>query len=140
MNVVSRRVASVIEDWIDGPRPAVTDDHGRRPLFATEHGRAHKGTLRTDCYAVTRPCWYGEPCPHDRDPPTCDAANLDGASGCPSSRSPHDLRSGRVTAYRLDDAPRDVVSDRLDASEDVLDRHYDRRNARQRALQRKKWL
>jgi hypothetical protein len=51
-----------------------------------------------------------------------------------------DLRSGRVTPYRLDDVPRQVVSTRLDASEDVLDHHYDRRSARQKALQRERYL
>jgi integrase len=140
VNVIPGRVATVLQDWIDGPRPDKVDDYGREALFTGREGRVHKGTLRFDCYIATRPCWYGEPCPHDRDPEDCEAANARGASKCPSSRSPHDLRSGRVTAYRLDDVPRQVVSDRLDASGDVLDRHYDRRSARQRALQRERYL
>nr|WP_321169913.1 tyrosine-type recombinase/integrase [Salinigranum rubrum] len=140
VNVISRRMASVLSDWIDGPRPRVKDEYDRHPLFTTKHGRVHKGTLRTDAYVVTRPCWYGEECPHDRDPETCEATTVRKASECPSSRSPHDFRSGRVTAYRSDNVPRRVVGDRLDASEDVLDKHYDRRNARQRAIQRQQFL
>jgi hypothetical protein len=41
-----------------------------------------------------------------------------------------------VTYYRREDVPRRVVKDRLDASEDLLDRHYDRRTAREQAEQR----
>jgi hypothetical protein len=58
----------------------------------------------------------------------------------PSSRSPHDVRSGRVTAYRLGDVPRIVVSDRMDASEKILDKHYGCRSERQRAEQRRDHL
>ena len=61
-------------------------------------------------------------------------------SRCPSSRSPHYVRSGRVTRYRLDDVPKQVVSDRMDASSDILDKHYDRRSARQQAEQRRQYL
>jgi hypothetical protein len=61
-------------------------------------------------------------------------------SKCPSARSPHDVRSGRVTGYRLQDVPRVVVSDRMDASEEILDKHYDRRSERQRAAQRREHL
>jgi hypothetical protein len=61
-------------------------------------------------------------------------------SSCPSSRSPHDLRSGRLTYYRLHETDRKVVSDRMDASEDVLDKHYDRRSERRKAEQRRSHL
>lgn len=140
VNIISDHVARVLRDYIDGPRKVVTDDNGRVPLLTTKKGRPAKSTVRADCYKATRPCWIGQPCPHDRDPEECDATDASKASTCPSSRSPHDIRSGRVTSYRRDDVPRRVVSDRLDASEDVLDKHYDRRSERQKAKQRRDYL
>lgn len=73
-------------------------------------------------------------------PVECEATYYKRASTCPSSRSLHDVRSGRVTAYQLQDVPRRVVSDRLDASDDVLDKHYDRRSEREKAEQRCNYL
>ena len=70
----------------------------------------------------------------------CEATHLDHASKCPSARSPHDVRSGRVTFYRREDVPRRVVKERLNASEDILDRHYDRRSDREQAEQRSDFL
>lgn len=139
-NRISEHTAAVVRDYIDGVRPATTDEDGREPLLATTHGRASISTIRTALYRVTRPCWRGEECPHDRDPDECEATHTDHASKCPSSRSPHDVRSGRVTDYRSDGVPRRVVQDQLDASEDVLDRHYDRRGEREKAEQRSNHL
>lgn len=136
-NTVSPFVAAVLEDWIDGPRPDVTDEHGREPLVTTDQGRIARSTMRDAIYRVTRPCWYGKECPHDRDPSTCEATNYKSMSTCPSARSPHDVRSGRVTAYRLADVPRQIVSDRMNAAEPILDKHYDRRSERQKAEQRR---
>lgn len=139
-NVVSKHVARVLQDYIDGPREEVTDDDGRRPLLTSRYGRASSTTIRCDMYSVTRPCWIGLPCPHDRDVEECEATYYQNASKCPSSRPPHDVRKGRVTEYRREDVARRVVSDRLNASEDVLDKHYDRRGARERAEQRRNHL
>ncbi|MFA9428205.1 tyrosine-type recombinase/integrase [Natronorubrum sp. A-ect3] len=139
-NTISGHVAGVLQDYIDGPRKDVTDGHGRDPLLTTGHGRPTVSTIRDTMYGVTRPCWRGEDCPHDREPKDCEATTYTSASKCPSSRSPHDVRSGRVTAYRREDVPRRVVGDRLDASDDILDRHYDRRNAREKANQRRDYL
>jgi integrase len=139
-NRISQYTATVIENYIGGHRHDVTDDNGRAPLLTTEYGRPSRTTIRRTLYRVTRPCWYGEECPHDKDPETCDFTESRHASKCPSSRSPHDLRSGRVTYYRREDVPRRVVQDRLDASEDILDRHYDRRSAREQAEQRSEHL
>lgn len=139
-NSISEYVAGVVRDYIDGPRCDVIDDEGRDPLVTTPQGRIARSTVRDALYRVTRPCWRGEECPHDRDPDDCEATAHGKMSTCPSSRSPHDVRSGRVTAYRLADVPRVVVSDRMDASERVLDKHYDRRSERQRAEQRRDHL
>ncbi len=139
-NRISETASRYIEDFIEYHRPDVTDDHGRNPLITTEYGRPAGNTLRKTLYRITRPCWRSEPCPHDRDLEECDATHLDYASKCPSARSPHDVRSGRVTYYRREDVPRRVVKDRLNASEDILDRHYDRRSDREQAEQRSNFL
>nr|WP_247729893.1 site-specific integrase [Halovivax limisalsi] len=139
-NSIGGHVAGVVQDYIDGPRDQVTDDYGRAPLITTTHGRASRSTLRDTLYSITRPCQRGAGCPHDRDPEECDATYYVKASTCPSSRSPHDVRSGRVTAYRRQDVPRQVVGDRLDASGNILDKHYDRRSERQKAKQRRDYL
>ncbi len=139
-NRISERTARYIADYIEYHRHDVTDEHDREPLITTQYGRPAANTLRTSLYRVTRPCWRGETCPHDRVVDECEATHLDHASKCPSSRSPHDLRSGRVTFYRREDVPRRVVKDRLNASEDILDRHYDRRSDREQAEQRSEYL
>ncbi|GAB3678987.1 tyrosine-type recombinase/integrase [Halopiger thermotolerans] len=139
-NRISEKAARYIEDYIEYHRTDVTDEHGREPLITTRYGRPAGNTFRKTLYRVTRPCWRGEPCPHDRDLDECEATDIDHASKCPSSRSPHDLRSGRVTFYRREDVPRRIVKDRLNASEDILDRHYDRRSDREQAEQRSDYL
>ena len=139
-NRIGEHVAKAIRDYIEGPRHDVTDDHGREPLLTTASGRPVASTVRDTLYRVTRPCWRGEACPHDRNPDECEATRMSKASTCPSARSPHNLRSGRVTYYRRQDVPRRVVKDRLNASEDILDKHYDRRTERERAEQRSNHL
>jgi integrase len=136
VNRIHRQVADVVLDYIDGPRKTVTDDFGRKPLISTAQGRAATTTIRTTLYRVTRPCWRNDGCPHDKDPETCDWTHLEEASKCPSSRSPHDVRKARVTKYRDDGVQRGVVSDRLDASEPILDKHYDRASERDKAERR----
>lgn len=139
-NAINQRVAHTIQDYINGPRNDLTDEYGRNPLLTTTHGRPSGSTIRDTIYSVTRPCKRGEGCPHDRDIEECEATHYHHASKCPSSRSPHDVRSGRVTAYRREDVPREIVSDRLNASEQILDRHYDRRSEREKSEQRRKYL
>jgi integrase len=139
-NAISGYVADVIRDYIEGNRRDETDEYGRDPLFTTWNGRNSRSNLRDTVYRVTRPCWYGVECPHDRDPETCEATEHGYFSKCPSARSPHDIRSGRATYYSLADVDRRIVSDRMDASTDVLDKHYDRRSARRKSEQRRDYL
>jgi len=136
VNRISRRVANILQDYIDGPREDVVDDYGRSPLVTTQFGRVTAGSVRDTFYRWTRPCQIGKECPHDRDPETCEATLFDKMSTCPSARSPHDARKARVTKYRNDGVPRAAVSDRLDASEDILDKHYDRASKREKADRR----
>lgn len=136
VNRISQRVAQILQDYIDGPRVETTDDHGRSPLVTTDAGRVSAGTVRKAFYRWTRPCFIGKECPHDEDPETCEFTAFRKVSGCPSARSPHDARKARVTKYRNDGVPRGVVSDQLNASEDVLDKHYDRASEREKADRR----
>jgi integrase len=136
VNRVSDRVAQAIQDYIEGPRIGATDDNGRHPLVSTSRGRVSPSTLRNVVYGWTRPCRIGLECPHDKDPDTCEWTTYNTACKCPSTRSPHDLRKARVTKYRNDGVPRGIVSDRLNASTDILDKHYDRASKRERADRR----
>ncbi|WP_336330995.1 tyrosine-type recombinase/integrase [Haloarcula sp. CGMCC 1.2071] len=135
---LSAHVAGIIEDYISSPnRHSVEDDHGRTPLITTEFGRPALTTLQNWVYRLTRPCVIGEPCPHDYDPETCEYNTSDGASGCPSSVAPHAVRTGSITAHRDAGTPREVVSDRGDVSEKILEKHYDKASKRQRMRRRR---
>ena len=136
VNRISRRVAQILQDYTDGPRTDTVDDHGRNPLVTTDAGRIAAGTIRKAFYRWTRPCFVGKECPHDKDPDSCKFTKFRYVSECPSARSPHDARKARVTKYRNDGVPRGVVSDQLNASEDVLDKHYDRASEREKADRR----
>jgi integrase len=138
---LSAHVAQVVEDYIHSPnRHSVTDEYGRSPLITTKYGRPAVGTYQNWAYRMTRPCVIGEPCPHDYDPATCEFATHDRASGCPSSVSPHAIRTGSITALRDSGTPREVVSDRGDVSEKILEKHYDKASKRQRMRRRKEYV
>ncbi|WP_240452013.1 tyrosine-type recombinase/integrase [Halostella salina] len=136
VNRVSDRVAQTLQDYIDGPRERQTDDEGRHPLVTTKQGRVNPSTMRNIVYRWTKPCQIGDECPHDKDPDTCEWTSYNTACKCPSTRSPHDLRKARVTKYRNDGIARGIVSDRLDASTQILDKHYDRASKREKADRR----
>lgn len=132
---------TVLLDYIDVNRPEVTDEHGRKPLFATEHGRPGKNTIRDTVYRWTRPCQYRGECPLDRDMDDCEALNVRwGASKCPSSVSPHAVRRGSITHHLTEDVPEPVVSDRMNVSQRVLEEHYDRRSEEVKMEQRRDYL
>jgi len=123
--------AEVLQDYIEQHRPAVTDDYGRRPLFASTHGRLSDSPIRLTVYKWTQPCRWGE-CPHDKDPKTCEYRNRDSLANCPSSRSPHGVRRGSITKHLRDGTPEEVVSDRMNCSRDVIEQHYDERSEREK--------
>ena len=134
-------VSQVIEDYIRSPdRHQVTDGYGREPLITTKHGRPSVTTYQNWIYRVTRPCVIGEPCPHDFEPSTCEYMKTEKASGCPSSVSPHAVRTGSITAHRDAGTPREIVSDRGDVSEKILEHHYDKASKRQRMRRRRDHL
>ncbi|WP_435319032.1 tyrosine-type recombinase/integrase [Haloarchaeobius sp. TZWSO28] len=139
-NAINHYVAQTVEDYVQGPRKDVTDEYGREPLLTTTHGRPRTGTIRNTAYWVSRPCWYDNSCPHDKDIESCEWTEYNQTSQCPSSRSPHDFRSGSLTRHLLEGTPKDVTQDRMNLSEKVLDRHYDRRTAREKMEQRRRYL
>lgn len=133
-------VCQLLDDWIEHQRPAVTDDFGRDPLITTREGRAHKATLRGDCYRETRPCISTGDCPHGRDITTCPGTEHDGAFNCPSSVSPHAIRRGAITHALSNDWPTNVTGDRANVSEQVLETHYDQRSEKEKMEQRREYL
>lgn len=137
---LSGDICELLDDWIGDRRPDVTDDYGRQPLLTTVQGRAHKTTLRADCYRYTRPCIITGECPHSRDIEECPGTDYETAFECPSSVSPHGLRRGGITYALNQDWPAKAVSDRANVSEGILDRHYDRRTHREKMEQRRRYL
>ena len=123
-------LVSVLEDYIEDNRIEVTTEAGREPLLTSQEGRLSKTSMRRYIYSYSRPCAVGNDCPHDRDPDSCDAAQPgDYASKCPSSRSPYALRHGYITNQVDNGFPMRLLSDRCDTSEDMIEKHYDERDA-----------
>lgn len=133
---ISSRVVAALETYISEHRNDVNDDYGRSPLFTSKVGRPATGTFRQWTYRLTQPCIYGE-CPHNRDPETCEATERQHESKCPSSKSTHPVRKGSISWQLSNRVPKSVVRVRCDASEEVIERHYDMRSDIDRALDRR---
>jgi integrase len=129
-----------LDAYIRYNRVEKTDDYGREPLFTSTRGRPAKSTLRDSIYRISRPCIYTGDCPHGRVIEDCEAMKSDHASKCPSSVSPHAIRRGSITYHLSQDVPDKVVSDRMNVSLDILEKHYDRRSERDKAEQRRRYL
>jgi site-specific recombinase XerD len=137
---IADRVAEVLEDYLADCRIEIEDEFGREPLLTTAQGRPALSTLKRDMYQVTRPCEYGCECPHERDTAECEALESGMASKCPSSRSPHAIRTGSVTAYLDEGTPKPVLADRVDMSEDTMELHYDKASNRERMYRRRDYV
>lgn len=114
-----------IREYIGKYRYDVRDDHGRQPLFASARGRPTGNTFRVWTYMATLPCTRGA-CPHGKEKPACEWTERDHASKCPSSRSPHQIRTGSITWQLNSGVPIEVVSARVNAEPDVIADHYDK--------------
>mgnify|MGYP000191635076 CR=1 FL=1 len=136
---VGESYAEVIQDYIDHTRLRAEDSHGRAPLISSSQGRLSESSIRLTVYKWTRPCMVAD-CPHDEDPTTCEYMTREGASQCPSSRSPHGIRRGALTRMLRQGTPEEVVSDRSNVSRDVLEQHYDRRSESERRELRRDFL
>jgi len=137
---LSPEVCEALDAYIKFNRDKVADDEGREPLFSSRNGRPAKTSLRDSIYRATRPCQYTGECPHDREIDSCEAMERNKASTCPSSVSPHAIRRGSITHHLSKDVPEKVVSDRMNVSLDVLEKHYDRRGEQEKAEQRRDYL
>ena len=137
---VGPEYGQVIDDYLEHNRVDATDDYGREPLITTRSGRMSATAIRKLVYRKTRPCVVGLDCPHDRDEATCEALESGNARECPSSRSPHAIRRGAITRMLREAVPEEVVSDRSDATSDVLEQHYDERTERERMEIRREFL
>lgn len=137
---LSGDVCKILDAWLERRRPSVRDEHGRKPLISTPEGRAHRTTLRGDCYRYTRPCVVTGECPHKRTIDDCEATEYEKASECPSSVSPHALRRGGITHALSEEWPVRAVGDRANVSEEVLEKHYDNRSEQEKMEQRRKYL
>lgn len=136
---VGPHYCDVIQGYIGQNRERVTDEHRRKPLISSSHGRLSDGAIREAIYRITQPCEYGE-CPHDKDPKSCEYRQHGKRAGCPSSRSPHGIRRGSITDHLRNGTPQEVVSDRANVSKDVLDQHYDERTEREKMQIRREFI
>lgn len=118
----------MLDDYIADRRPDVTDENDRRPLIATKHGRPSRTTLRKRIRCLTRPCEYTGECPHGRDLDECEATTYTYAARCPGSVPPHALRRSAITAWLNDGHSKELISDRMNVSKKILDKHYDGRS------------
>lgn len=123
--------ADAIERYLSQHRHDVHDDHGRAPLLASERGRPSVNTLRAWSYMATQPCIYG-PCPHGRERDTCEYTEREHSSKCPSSRSPHRIRTGSITWQLNQGLPPAVVAERVNATIATIEQHYDRATDQER--------
>jgi site-specific recombinase XerD len=122
---LSQRVAQAIQHYIERDRPDQSDEHGRQPLLASQRGRPTPGTIRDWMYQATEPCIRRE-CPHGRRRVACGWTRSTQASHCPSSRSPHQVRTGAITWMLNEGIPPSIVAERVNATVDVIEEHYDK--------------
>jgi site-specific recombinase XerD len=140
MIALNAEICHILEDWIDHHRHKVEDDYGREPLLTSRNGRMNRSSIRDAVYRVTRPCFYSDNCPKGRDPDDCEAAEYGGYSKCPVNVSPHDIRRGSITHFLTKDVPEKVVSDRMNVGQDILDKHYDKRDEVVKVEQRRDYI
>jgi hypothetical protein len=89
---------------------------------------------------MSRPCAYSDDCPHDREATDCDAAKNANAADCPSRFSTHPLRKWAIMRQLDAGVPKELLSDRVDVSVPVLDKHYDQRTEEQKSRRRREEL
>jgi site-specific recombinase XerD len=128
---INADVVDALDRYIARDRPRKSDDQGRQPLFATNQGRPSDTTVRHWSYWSTEPCLLKD-CPHSRRRQTCEYTERNHTSKCPSSRSPHAIRTGAIT-WLLDRTSGDIefVARRVNATPDTIRRYYDKATAEQ---------
>jgi site-specific recombinase XerD len=117
-------VVDVLDEYIAENRHKKYDDEGTPPLFTSQVGRPSQNAVRAWSYLATQPCLH-KACPHGNERETCEYVDYSKASTCPSSRSPHQIRTGSITWQLNRGVPIEVVAERVNTSVRVLKRHYD---------------
>jgi integrase len=125
MNVIDEETVDVLQDYRQVHRKEKTDDYGRTPLLTSKFGRPSDSTIRRRCYFVTQPCFTAG-CPHGEEPTTCQYREHGHESKCPSSLSPHVIRTGRITDLRNRGVRIQHVSGRVDAIPETIRTYYDK--------------
>lgn len=85
---ITSGLTTLIEDYVETNREAVTDDFDRKPLFTTSQGRMHRNSIRRTVYRVTSPCYIDNECP---------GCKQDTDTKCPDAVNPHAVRRGSIT-------------------------------------------
>ncbi|MEA5386216.1 tyrosine-type recombinase/integrase [Haloarculaceae archaeon H-GB11] len=134
---LQRTVCDVLDAYVRTHREKQHDDFRRQPLFTTTKGRPAVSTLRSESYLVTQPCVYRR-CPHGHDRRQCEFRHQHHASKCPSSRSPHHIRTGSITWHRDCGVPAEVTAERVNASIDVIREFYDKATKREQMENRRR--
>lgn len=137
---ISPGLVDCLAAYVGHNRHDVSDEFGREPLFTTSAGRASTTTVRRDFYKLSRPCEYDPDCPHGREVADCEAARNAEASSCPSSFTTHPLRKWAIMSQLDDGIPKELLSDRVDVSVPVLDKHYDQRSEERKSRRRREVL
>jgi site-specific recombinase XerD len=137
---LSSSLVDCIQAYVDYNRHDVTDEFDREPLFTTSKGRISGATLRRDFYKLSRPCENALDCPHGREKVSCEATQNTEASDCPSSFSTHPLRKWSIMSQLDEGVPKELLSDRVDVSVPVLDKHYDQRSEERKSRRRREVL
>lgn len=132
-----RDVCDVIDTYVADHREDSHDEYGRRPLFTTSVGRMSQNYTRARMYLATQPCLHMD-CPHGKDRAGCDYVDYSHASKCPSSRSPHQVRTGSITWQLNCSVPIEAVAERVNTSVRVLKRHYDQPTKREELEERRR--
>jgi site-specific recombinase XerD len=129
-------VCDALDTYIARERFDKRDEQGREPLFTTRQGRPSFTTIRAWCYLATQPCLYME-CPHGKQRPRCAYTDRAQSSKCPSSRSPHQVRTGSITWHRDQGMPIEVTAERVNATPKVIKRYYDKADRLQKMEERR---
>ncbi|WP_336000499.1 hypothetical protein [Halorientalis halophila] len=83
---------------------------------------------------------YSSDCPHGRDATDCDAVKNRNAPECPSGFTTHPLRKWAIMNQLDAGMPKELLSDRVDVSVPVLDKHYDQRTEERKSRRRREEL
>lgn len=140
---ITEDVGNVLRDYIRVNRIDRSDDDGREPLLTTDKGetaRISKSGIRNRVYQLTQPCRFSGECPHDRVIDECEALEFGKESRCPSSRSPHKIRTGSITWHRDRGWPPEALAEKANTSVQLINEVYDQPEAVKRMASRRSFL